>query len=71
MAMTHGCTVKGISSSRCHAAVARALQAVVGVTSAVVDLQRAEATVTFDPVRVAPRDPVAAVEDAGYPSAPA
>ncbi len=58
--------VGGMSCDGCVKSVTRALQAVPGVRKADVSLERAEATIMFDPEKVAKPALVEAVEDAGF-----
>jgi copper chaperone len=58
--------VVGMTCEHCRAAVTRALQGVPGVASAQVDLERGEATVTYDPDTATESAMAAAVEEAGY-----
>ena len=58
-------TVEGMSCMHCSARVEKALSAVVGVSSAKVDLEKKTATVELA-ADVANETLIAAVEDAGY-----
>ena len=55
--------IEGMSCGHCKAAVEKALKAVAGVETAVVDLEKKQAVVTGDAAMEAMRE---AVEDAGY-----
>ena len=55
--------IEGMSCVHCKAAVEKALKAVAGVETAVVDLEKKQAVVTGNAVMGAMRE---AVEDAGY-----
>ena len=55
--------IEGMSCGHCKAAVEKALKAVAGVETAVVDLEKKQAVVTGNAVMGAMRE---AVEDAGY-----
>mgnify|MGYP003595896432 FL=1 len=55
--------IEGMSCGHCKAAVEKALKAVAGVETAVVDLEKKQAVVTGNPVMAAMRE---AVEDAAY-----
>ena len=55
--------IEGMSCGHCKAAVEKALKAVAGVETAVVDLEKKQAVVTGNAARAAMRE---AVEDAGY-----
>ncbi len=58
--------IQGMTCNHCVMRVAKALKAVPGVQDANVDLQKAEASVTFDESKVALEKLSAAVVDAGY-----
>jgi len=58
--------IGGMSCDGCVKSITRALQAVPGVSKAQVSLERAEATIAFDPEKVAKPALVEAVEDAGF-----
>jgi len=58
--------IQGMTCNHCVMRVAKALKAVPGVQDAKVDLQKAEAAVTFDEAKVALEKLSAAVVDAGY-----
>ena len=58
--------IGGMSCDGCVKSITRALQAVPGVSNAEVSLERAEATIAFDPEKVAKPALVEAVEDAGF-----
>ena len=55
--------IEGMSCGHCKAAVEKALKAVAGVETAVVDLEKKQAVLTGNAVMGAMRE---AVEDAGY-----
>ncbi|MGE5590237.1 MAG: copper ion binding protein [Bacillota bacterium] len=59
-------SVKGMTCSHCVMAVAKALKGVSGVSDARVDLDKGQATVTFDPATASTSKMKEAVEDAGY-----
>jgi copper chaperone len=58
--------VTGMTCSHCQAKVEKALKAVIGVYSAVIDLPDGEAEVDFDDDSVTTDQLVAAVSQAGY-----
>ena len=58
--------IGGMSCDGCVKSITRALQAVHGVSKAQVSLERAEATIAFDPEKVAKPALVEAVQDAGF-----
>jgi copper chaperone len=58
--------IQGMTCNHCVMRVTKALKAVPGVQDTKVDLQKAEAAVTFDELKVAPDKLTAAVVDAGY-----
>ena len=58
--------IGGMSCDGCVKSITRALQAVPGVSKAEVSLERAEATIAFDPEKVAKSALVEAVQDAGF-----
>jgi copper chaperone len=58
--------VKGMTCEGCQAAVTRVLKRVAGVRDAVVDLQAAQARVTFDPDQASLASLASAVAQAGY-----
>ncbi len=55
--------IEGMSCGHCKAAVEKALKAVAGVETAVVDLEKKQAVVSGNAAMAAMRE---AVEDAGY-----
>jgi copper ion binding protein len=61
--------VKGMTCNHCVMRVAKALKAVPGVQDAQVDLQKAEAVVTYDESKVAQDKLSSAVVEAGYKTA--
>ena len=58
--------VQGMTCNHCVMRVAKALKSVPGVQDAQVDLQKAQAVVTYDDSKVAPEKLSAAVVEAGY-----
>ncbi len=58
--------VQGMSCEACVGHVTRALIALDGVQAAVVDLAKAQATVTYDPAKLQVSQMQDAVEDEGY-----
>lgn len=58
--------VQGMTCNHCVMRVQKALKAVPGVQDAQVDLQKAEAAVTFDESKVDTSKLATAVVDAGY-----
>jgi copper chaperone len=58
--------IQGMTCNHCVMRVAKALKAVPGVRDAQVDLQKAEAAVTFDETKVDTAKLSTAVVDAGY-----
>jgi copper chaperone len=58
--------VNGMTCQGCARSVTKALQAVTGVASAEVSLDRAEAKVSYNPREVSVERLKAAVDDAGY-----
>ncbi len=58
--------IQGMTCNHCVMRVAKALKAVPGVQDAKVDLQKAEAAVTYDDAKVTMDILSAAVVDAGY-----
>jgi copper chaperone len=63
--------VTGMTCQGCVRSVKRVLEAVPGVRSAAVSLERGEAVVDFEPGRASGADLTAAVEAAGYQAQPA
>lgn len=63
--------VQGMSCSHCQTAVSKALKGLPGVSEAMVDLDKQQATVTFDPAKVTTQQMAKAVADAGYTLVPA
>ena len=61
--------VQGMTCNHCVMRVAKALKAVPGVQDAQVDLQKAEAVVTYDESKVAQDKLTSAVVEAGYKTA--
>ena len=61
--------VQGMTCNHCVMRVAKALKAVPGVQDAQVDLQKAEAVVTYDESKVAQDKLSSAVVEAGYKTA--
>ncbi len=58
--------VLGMTCQGCVASVTRVLEAIPGVTHAVVTLQPGAAAVTFDPARTGVAALAGAIRDAGY-----
>ena len=58
--------VQGMTCNHCVMRVAKALNAVAGVQDAKVDLQKAEAVVSYDDAKVSAEKLSAAVVEAGY-----
>jgi copper ion binding protein len=58
--------VQGMTCNHCVMRVAKALKAVPGVQDAKVDLQKAEAVVSYDDAKVSPQKLSFAVVEAGY-----
>ncbi len=58
--------IQGMTCNHCVMRVTKALKAVAGVQDAQVDLQKAEAAVTFDDAKVQREKLAAAVTEAGY-----
>src|SRR3712207_2095063 len=58
--------VTGMTCASCASRIERGLKKVGGVEGAQVNLASEQATVTYDPQQVQPRDLVAAVEKSGY-----
>ncbi len=61
--------VEGMTCNHCVMRVAKALKAVPGVSDAKVDLQKAEAAVTFDESKTSREKLANAVTEAGYRAA--
>jgi copper ion binding protein len=61
--------VQGMTCNHCSMRVAKALKAVPGVQNAQVDLQKAEAVVTYDEAKVGQEKLASAVVGAGYRTA--
>jgi periplasmic mercuric ion binding protein len=60
--------VKNLTCAVCPITVKKALEKVLGVTSATVDFGKKTASVTFDPDKASPATLAKATSDAGYPS---
>ena len=58
--------IQGMTCNHCVMRVAKALKALPGIQDARVDLQKAEAVVSFDETKVTIDNMAAAVKDAGY-----
>lgn len=58
--------ISGMSCAHCVMRVSKALKSMPGVTDAQVDLQKAEAQVSYDETRVGVEKLVEAVSEAGY-----
>ena len=63
---TQTLSVQGMMCEACVGHVTKALAALDGVQAADVDLDAAQATVTYDPAKVQVSQMLAAVEDEGY-----
>ena len=61
--------VQGMTCNHCVMRVVKALKAVPGVQDAQVDLQKAEAVVTYDDAKVTREKLSSAVTEAGYKTA--
>lgn len=59
-------TIQGMTCNHCVMRVTKALKAIPGVQDAHVDLQKAEAVVSYDEAQVDIKKLSAAVADAGY-----
>ncbi|NLZ38173.1 MAG: heavy-metal-associated domain-containing protein [Firmicutes bacterium] len=59
-------SISGMSCSHCKMRVEKALVALTGVESAVVDLSAGEAEIKYDPGKVSEEELRAAVTEAGY-----
>jgi copper ion binding protein len=66
MSKTTTLKIQGMTCNHCVMRVAKALKAVPGVQDALVDLQKAEAVVTYDEAKVTQDKLSFAVVDAGY-----
>jgi copper chaperone CopZ len=62
--------VEGMHCSSCTALVEEALGERAGVVSVSVDLDAAEAVVSFDPAEVGVAEPASIIAETGYPAAP-
>lgn len=58
--------IEGMSCSHCKQAVEDAIKGLAGVSAVAVDLERGEATVTYDPAQASAEAMRGAVESAGY-----
>ncbi|HTG01104.1 MAG TPA: copper ion binding protein [Nitrospirota bacterium] len=58
--------IQGMTCNHCAMRVAKALKGLAGVQDAKVDLQKAEAAVTYDDAKVTTEKMATAVVDAGY-----
>jgi copper chaperone len=58
--------IQGMTCNHCVMRVSKALKAVPGVQDAQVDLQKAEAAITYDDAKVTTETLSSAVVDAGY-----
>jgi len=58
--------VQGMTCNHCVMRVAKAIKSIPGVQDAQVDLQKAQAVITYDDAKVSPEKFSAAVLDAGY-----
>ena len=61
--------ISGMTCMGCVSSVQKVLNAIDGVQSAEVSLEKARATVVYDPARTQPAQFKLAVEDAGYEAA--
>ena len=61
--------VSGMTCAACQGRVQRALARTPGVVDAAVNLMTNNATVSFDPSRIAPQELVASIEKTGYGAA--
>ena len=66
MTMETNLSVQGMMCDACVGHVTRALTALDGVQAANVDLDAAQAAVTYDPAKVSLSQMLTAVEDEGY-----
>ena len=66
MTMETNLSVRGMMCEVCVGHVTRALAGLDGVQAAAVDLEKAQATVTYDPAKVQVSQMLSAVEDEGY-----
>ena len=66
MSKTVVLSIGGMSCNHCKMRVEKALGALTGVESAVVDLAAGQAEVKYDPGKISEKDLQAAVIDAGY-----
>ena len=58
--------VQGMTCNHCVMRVAKALKSIPGVQDAQVDLQKAQAVITYDDAKATPGNLSAAVVEAGY-----
>ncbi len=61
-------SVPGMNCAACPITIKKALEKVDGMTAVTIDLERKQATVTFDDTRTATAKLIQATTDAGYPS---
>ncbi len=61
--------IQGMTCNHCVMRVSKALKSVAGVQDAQVDLQKAEAVITYDEAKVAKEKLSSAITDAGYRTA--
>ncbi|QSA98107.1 mercury resistance system periplasmic binding protein MerP [Methylococcus sp. EFPC2] len=61
-------SVPGMNCAACPITIKKALEKVEGITAVTIDLERKQATVTFDDTRTATAKLIQATIDAGYPS---
>jgi copper chaperone len=61
--------VSGMTCTGCTTSVKKVLTALDGVQSADVSLEKAQATIAYDPARAGPGQFKAAIEDAGFEAA--
>jgi len=61
-------SVPGLNCAACPITIKKALEKGEGITAVTIDLERKQATVTFDDTRTATAKLIQATTDAGYPS---
>jgi mercuric ion binding protein len=61
-------SVPGMNCAACPITIKKALEKVEGITAVTIDLERKQATVTFDDTRTTKAELIQATSDAGYPS---
>ena len=62
--------ISGMSCGKCRSAVTQALESMVGVRDAVVDLDNGTAEVQYEPAHVTIDEMINAVVNAGYQASP-